>query len=69
MNWCNIPAHLFQTQKARKNRADLQEKRYMSEITREQIEEAIKGYIEPHMEKDLVSTKAVKDIEINGDKI
>jgi len=41
----------------------------MSEITREQIEEAIKGYIEPHMEKDLVSAKAVKEIEINGDKV
>lgn len=41
----------------------------MSEITREQIEEAIKGYIEPHMEKDLVSAKAVKDIEIDGGKV
>jgi ATP-binding protein involved in chromosome partitioning len=41
----------------------------MSEITREQIEEAIKGYVEPHMEKDLVSAKAVKDVEIDGDKV
>jgi ATP-binding protein involved in chromosome partitioning len=41
----------------------------MSEITREQIEEAIKGYTEPHMGKDLISTKVVKDIEINGDKV
>ena len=41
----------------------------MADITREQIEEALKGYIEPHMEKDLVSTKAVKNIEIDGDKV
>ena len=41
----------------------------MADITREQIEEALKGYIEPHMEKDLVSTKTVKNIEIDGDKV
>ena len=41
----------------------------MADITREQIEEALKGYIEPHMEKDLISTKAVKNIEIDGDKV
>jgi len=41
----------------------------MADITREQIEEALKGYIEPNMEKDLVSTKAVKNIEIDGDKV
>ncbi len=41
----------------------------MSEVTRNQIEEAIKTYIEPHLEKDLVSAKAVKDISIDGDKV
>ncbi len=41
----------------------------MSEVTREQIEEAIKGYTEPHLNKDLVSAKAVKDIAIDGDKV
>ncbi|MES9858423.1 MAG: iron-sulfur cluster carrier protein ApbC [Sedimenticola sp.] len=41
----------------------------MAEVTKEQIEAAIKGYIEPHMEKDLVTTKAVKSIEITGDKV
>ncbi len=41
----------------------------MSEVTREQIEEALKGYIEPHMEKDLVSAKTVKDIQIDGGKV
>ena len=41
----------------------------MADITREQIEEALKGYIEPHMEKDLIATKAVKNIEIDGDKV
>ncbi len=41
----------------------------MSEVTREQIEEALKGYIEPHMEKDLVSARTVKDIQIEGGKV
>ena len=34
--------------------------------TKEQIEEAIKGYIEPHLKKDLVTTKSIKDISIDG---
>lgn len=41
----------------------------MSELTREQIEEALKGFVEPHLEKDLVSAKCVKGIEIDGDKV
>ncbi len=41
----------------------------MSEITREQIEQAIADYIEPHLKKDLVSTKAVKSIDIDGGKV
>ncbi|MEJ1439113.1 MAG: iron-sulfur cluster carrier protein ApbC [Candidatus Sedimenticola sp. (ex Thyasira tokunagai)] len=39
----------------------------MAEVTKEQIEEAIKGHIEPHLEKDLVSAKSVKSIDIAGD--
>ncbi|MCW8903145.1 iron-sulfur cluster carrier protein ApbC [Sedimenticola sp.] len=38
----------------------------MAEVTKELIEEAIKGYIEPHLEKDLVSAKFIKSIEIDG---
>ncbi|WP_456414204.1 iron-sulfur cluster carrier protein ApbC [Thiolapillus sp.] len=41
----------------------------MSEVTKEAIEEALKGYIEPNMGKDLVSAKAVKDIRIDGGKV
>ena len=41
----------------------------MAEVTQETIEEAIKSYIEPHMEKDLVSGKCVKNISIDGDKV
>ena len=41
----------------------------MSDITQERIEEAIKGYTEPHTDKDLVSTKAIKNINIEGDKV
>jgi len=41
----------------------------MSNVTQEQIEEAIKGYIEPNMGKDLVSTKCVKSVDIDGDKV
>ena len=41
----------------------------MSELTQDAIKEAIKGYIEPHLEKDLVTAKAVKGIEIEGGKV
>ena len=41
----------------------------MSEVTQEQIKEAIKGYIEPHLEKDLVTAKAVKGVEVDGGKV
>ncbi len=41
----------------------------MSEVTKEQIEAALKGYVEPHMNKDLVSAKAVKGIDIDGGKV
>jgi ATP-binding protein involved in chromosome partitioning len=41
----------------------------MAEVTQEAIEQAIKSYIEPHMGKDLVSTKCVKNIAIDGDKV
>ena len=41
----------------------------MAEITKEAIEEAIKGYTEPHLEKDLVDAKCIKDISIEGDKV
>jgi ATP-binding protein involved in chromosome partitioning len=41
----------------------------MSELTKESINAAIKGYIEPHLEKDLVTAKAVKGIEIEGDRV
>ena len=41
----------------------------MSNVTQTQVEEALKGYIDPHLEKDLVSNKAVKDISIDGGKV
>jgi ATP-binding protein involved in chromosome partitioning len=41
----------------------------MSELTQDAINEAIKGYIEPHLEKDLVTAKAVKGVDIDGDKV
>jgi ATP-binding protein involved in chromosome partitioning len=41
----------------------------MSELTKELINEAIKGYVEPHLEKDLVTAKAVKGVEIDGENV
>jgi len=40
----------------------------MADVSPTQIEEAIKGYTDPYLEKDLVSAKAVKDIKIDGNK-
>ncbi|MCU7932115.1 MAG: iron-sulfur cluster carrier protein ApbC [Candidatus Thiodiazotropha sp. (ex Codakia rugifera)] len=41
----------------------------MSELTQDSINEAIKGYIEPNLEKDLVTAKAIKGVEIEGGKV
>jgi len=41
----------------------------MSQPTKEQIQDAIKDYIEPHMKKDLVSARTVKGIDIDGDRV
>lgn len=41
----------------------------MAEVTHEIVEEAIKGYIEPHLEADLVTAKSIDGIEIDGDHV
>jgi len=41
----------------------------MATVTREQIENAIKQYIDPWLEKDLISAKCVKSIAVEGDKV
>ena len=41
----------------------------MSELNQEQIEASIKEYVEPHLEKDLVEAKAIKEIAVDGDKV
>ena len=41
----------------------------MSEVTKELIESAIKEYIEPHLERDLVSAGCVKGVDIEGDQV
>jgi len=38
----------------------------MAEVTKEQIEEAIKGYVEPHLGKDLVTAKMIKEVGVDG---
>jgi len=41
----------------------------MAEVSRLQIETALKEIQDPHIEKDLVSGKEIKDIQINGDAV
>ncbi len=41
----------------------------MSEPTKEAIEAAIKQYQEPHLGRDLVAARAIKDIAIEGDQV
>ena len=38
-------------------------------VSQQQVEEAIKKYIDPYLEKDLVSAGSVRDIQIDGDKV
>ncbi|MAT64315.1 MAG: iron-sulfur cluster carrier protein ApbC [Gammaproteobacteria bacterium] len=41
----------------------------MAEATQAQIETALKDYVDPYMEKDLVSAKCIKDIAVDGGKV
>jgi len=41
----------------------------MAEISKEQVEAAIKEVIDPYLERDLVSAKAVKEIQVDGSKV
>ena len=41
----------------------------MADVTQQAVEDKIKTYIDPYLEKDLVSTKAVKDIKVDGGKV
>ncbi len=41
----------------------------MAEVSQLQVETALKAVIDPYLEKDLVSAKAVKNIAVSGDKV
>ncbi|WP_296900588.1 iron-sulfur cluster carrier protein ApbC [Thiohalocapsa sp.] len=41
----------------------------MSAPTNEAVEAALKDYVEPHLGRDLVSTKSVKSIDVEGDQV
>ncbi|HKJ08034.1 MAG TPA: iron-sulfur cluster carrier protein ApbC [Gammaproteobacteria bacterium] len=41
----------------------------MSDVSQLQVETALKEYIDPYLEKDLVSTKCIKNIAVDGDKV
>lgn len=41
----------------------------MADVAQSQIEEALKTYIDPYLEADLVSSKTVKSIAVDGDKV
>ncbi|MGA7800173.1 MAG: iron-sulfur cluster carrier protein ApbC [Gammaproteobacteria bacterium] len=41
----------------------------MTDVSQLQVETALKEYIDPYLEKDLVSTKCIKNIAVDGDKV
>lgn len=41
----------------------------MATVSQAQVEEAIKQYNDPYVEKDLVAAKCVKDVQIDGGKV
>ncbi|WP_455207969.1 iron-sulfur cluster carrier protein ApbC [Kaarinaea lacus] len=41
----------------------------MSSISRDQVEAAIKRYIDPYLESDLVTAKSIKNITVDNDKV
>jgi ATP-binding protein involved in chromosome partitioning len=41
----------------------------MAAITQQAVEEKLKTYIDPYLESDLVSSKCIKDIKVDGGKV
>lgn len=41
----------------------------MADVSTTQVEEALKAYIDPYTEKDLMITKSIRDIKIDGGKV
>ena len=41
----------------------------MASVSPQQVQDKIKEYIDPYLEQDLVSAKAVKDVKVDGDKV
>ena len=41
----------------------------MAEVSRLQVETALKEYVDPYLEKDLVSAGSIKDIAVDGGKV
>jgi len=41
----------------------------MAEVTQAQVETALKEYIDPYLQKDLIAAKSVKGIQIDGGKV
>jgi len=41
----------------------------MADVNASQIEEALKAYIDPYTEKNLVVAKSIRDIKVDGDKV
>ena len=41
----------------------------MTEITRDQVENAPRSYIDPYLDEDLVSTRCLRDVAIDGGKV
>jgi hypothetical protein len=41
----------------------------MTAVSRADVENALKGYVDPYLDQDLVATKCVKRIQIEGSRI
>ena len=41
----------------------------MSNVTQAQVEQALKQYVDPYMDKDLVSSGSIKSVAVDGDKV
>ncbi len=41
----------------------------MAEVSQQQVENVLKDYVDPYLKKDLISAKAVKSIQINGNTV
>jgi hypothetical protein len=65
-SWCTIRGQFLHADR-RIRASDSSKEQAMADVTQSQVEEKLASYVDPYLEKDLVSSKCIKEIGIDGD--